>query len=232
MSALDSQRYNRVEKLERRIGYSFQDRALAMRALRHRSYGDGQASDPSNERLEFLGDRVLGLMTAQALFEHSGAAEGTLARRLNALVRKEMCAKIARKIGLGDAVLISASEEKQGGRDKDSILGDTCEALIAALYLDGGLPAAQAFYDAHWTEELEDVASRSAKDPKTRLQELAMSRGRGLPIYDVKDRQGPDHSPVFVITVTVEGAGTGEGRGKSKRDAEREAAQALIEAWS
>ncbi|MEM7729867.1 MAG: ribonuclease III [Pseudomonadota bacterium] len=232
MSALETQRYKRVEMLEKRIGYTFRDRALAMRALRHSSYGDGQGSEPNNERLEFLGDRVLGLMTARALFDHSSEPEGTLARRLNALVRKEMCAKIARKVGLGDCVLISSSEERQGGRDKTSILGDACEALIAALYLDGGLDAAKAFYAAHWMEELDDVSSRSAKDPKTRLQELSMSRGRGLPSYEVADRSGPDHDPVFVVEVSVKGAGSARGEGKSKRDAERLAAEALIASWS
>ncbi|WP_366523823.1 ribonuclease III [uncultured Algimonas sp.] len=228
---MDAQRYRRVEKLEERIGYRFEDRALAMRAMRHSSYGDGQGSEPNNERLEFLGDRVLGLMTAHALFDHSGEAEGTLARRLNALVRKEMCAKVARKIGLGQAVMISPSEDKHGGRDKTSILGDACEALIAALYLDGGLAAAQAFYDRFWMSELDDVSSRSAKDPKTLLQELAMSRACGLPDYTVVERSGPDHDPVFSVEVAVTGAGSARGEGKNKREAERLAAQALIDIW-
>jgi ribonuclease-3 len=229
---LEAQRYKRVEKLEQRLDYQFGDRALAMRALRHSSYGDGQNSGGNNERLEFLGDRVLGLMTARALFDYSTEAEGTLARRLNALVRKEMCAKIARKIGLGDCLLMSGAEEKQGGREKTSILGDACEALIAALYLDGGMETVQAFYDAHWMPELAIVVSKSAKDAKTILQELAMSHARGLPQYEVTDRSGPDHDPVFVINVTVTGIGTATGTGKSKRDAERLAAQALIDIWT
>ena len=232
MSALEAQRYKRVEGLESRIGYTFKDRSLITRALRHSSYGDGQTKEPDNERLEFLGDRVLGLLTAEALFHHSSAPEGTLARRLNALVRKEMCAKIARKINLGDCLLLSASEERQGGRDKTSILGDACEALIAAIYLDGGLDAAKAFYDRLWKAELDDVASRSAKDPKTHLQELAMAEGRQLPRYEVVERKGPDHSPVFVIEVTVKGAGSARGEGSSKRVAERLAAQELIDNWT
>ncbi|MEL6686538.1 MAG: ribonuclease III [Pseudomonadota bacterium] len=232
MSVLDAQRYKRVEALESRIGYTFKDQYLIMRALRHSSYGDGHSSESDNERLEFLGDRVLGLLTSETLFHQSIAPEGTLARRLNALVRKEMCAKIARKINLGDCLLLSASEEKQGGRDKTSILGDACEALIAAIYLDGGLKAARDFYDRYWMSEVDAVASRSAKDPKTQLQELAMSRGRKLPDYDVIDRQGPDHNPVFVIEVSVPGAGSATGTGKSKREAERLAAQALIDSWT
>lgn len=231
MSSLEAQRYKRVEKLETRLDYRFVDRTLAMRALRHSSYGDGLDSGSNNERLEFLGDRVLGLMTARALFDYSSEPEGTLARRLNALVRKEMCATIARKIGLGDCLLMSASEEKQGGREKTSILGDACEALIAALYLDGGMETVQSFYDRYWGPELKIVVSKSAKDAKTTLQEMAMAHGRGLPQYEVTDRSGPDHDPVFVIDVSVTGAGTATGTGKSKRDAERLAAQSLINIW-
>jgi ribonuclease-3 len=231
VSSLEAQRYKRVEKLEARLGYRFENRNLAMRALRHRSYGDGLDVGSNNERLEFLGDRVLGLMTARALFDYSSEPEGTLARRLNALVRKEMCAKIARKIGLGDCLLMSASEEKQGGREKTSILGDACEALIAALYLDGGMETVQSFYDTHWIPELKIVVSKSAKDAKTTLQEMAMAHGRGLPQYEVTDRSGPDHNPVFVIDVSVTGVGTATGTGKSKRDAERLAAQSLINIW-
>jgi ribonuclease-3 len=232
VSPLDAQRYKRVGKLEARLGYGFKDPTLVMRALRHSSYGDGKNADGNNERLEFLGDRVLGLLTARALFDYSSEPEGTLARRLNALVRKEMCAKIALKIGLGDCILMSAAEEKQGGREKTSILGDACEALIAALYLDGGMAVVQAFYEAHWMPELAIVVSKSAKDAKTILQELAMAHGRGLPQYDVTDRSGPDHDPVFIVDVSVTGIGTATGTGKSKREAERFAAQALIDIWT
>lgn len=232
MSGLEAQRYKRVEKLEARINYAFSDRKLAMRALTHSSYGDGSPNHPNNERLEFLGDRVLGLMTAEALFDHSREAEGTLARRLNALVRKEMCAKIARKIDLGACLLLSSSEERQGGRDKTSILGDACEALIAAIYLDGGLKAVQSFYEAHWRDELREVVSQSAKDPKTELQEKAMAGGYGLPHYALQKRSGPDHNPEFVIEVEVSGVGKATGRGGSKRDAERLAARQLIDQWT
>ena len=232
MSALDDNRYKRIAALEQRIGHVFENRKLAERAMRHSSYGDGNASRPNNERLEFLGDRVLGLLTARALYDYSKEPEGTLARRLNALVRKEMCAKVARRIGLGDAVMLSPSEERQGGREKRSILGDTCEALIAAIYLDGGMEAVQAFYDAHWMPEFEAVVSKSAKDPKTKLQEMAMADGHGLPEYSVVERKGPDHQPLFVIEVTVAGVGSAQGTGKSKREAERYAALHLIDTWN
>ncbi len=228
---LEEQRYNRVKALEERMGYRFDDRALAMRALTHSSYGDGNREGPNNERLEFLGDRVLGLLTAHALYDYSKEAEGTLARRLNALVRKEMCAKIARKLGMGDALLLSPSEDRQGGREKTSILGDVCEAMIAAIYIDGGMDAIQTFYDTHWMPEFEAVVSKSAKDPKTHLQEIAMAAGHGLPRYEVVERSGPDHRPLFVVSVTVESVGEAKGTGKSKRDAERFAARHLIEAW-
>lgn len=232
MSVLDEQRYKRIAALEQRIGHEFADRQLIQRALRHSSYGDGNSRQPNNERLEFLGDRVLGLLTAKALFDYSKEPEGTLARRLNALVRKEMCAKVARSVGLGDALFISASEERQGGREKVSILGDACEALIAAIYLDGGMEVVKAFYDRHWMPEFEKVVSKSAKDPKTKLQEDAMAKGHGLPSYSVVERSGPDHQPIFVVEVAVPGAGSARGQGKSKREAERYAAIHLMEEWT
>lgn len=232
MSALEEQRYKRIAALEGRLGYAFRDQSLAIRALTHSSYGDGNRPGPNNERLEFLGDRVLGLLTAQALFDHSTEAEGTLARRLNALVRKETCSRVARRLEVGKALLLSSSEERQGGREKTSILGDTMEALIAAIYIDGGFEAAKNFYHQHWRVEFDRIVSKSAKDPKTFLQELAMSKGRDLPQYRVIERSGPDHKPVFQIEVSVEGLGSAQGTGPSKREAERAAAEALIRTTS
>ena len=199
--------------------------------MTHSSYGDGQRKTPDNERLEFLGDRVLGLLTADALYSYSTEAEGTLARRLNALVRKETCAKVAREIGLGDALLISTSEDRQGGREKTSILGDACEALIAAIYLDGSYADVKVFYDRFWLPLLGEVVKKSAKDPKTELQERAMATNQALPIYEILERSGPDHRPLFVIEVSVDGIGSAKGTGKSKRDAERFAATHLLESW-
>ena len=229
MSDLVDDRYPRLAALEARIEYEFKDPSLIVRAMTHSSYGDGQRKTDDNERLEFLGDRVLGLLTAEALYHYSTEAEGTLARRLNALVRKETCAQIARQIGLGDSLLVSAAEDRQGGREKTSILGDACEALIAAIYIDGGFAEAKQFYDRYWIPILEEVVKKSAKDPKTRLQEMAMAGHHGLPVYDVIERSGPDHRPLFVVEVTVGNVGSARGTGKSKRDAERYAATHLLE---
>ena len=223
--------HRRLSMLEKSIGYEFKDKDLALRALTHSSYGDGRRKTPDYERLEFLGDRVLGLMTAEKLFFLSTEKEGTLARRLNALVRKETCARIARRLGIGEALLISPSEEKQGGREKTSILGDACESVIGAIYLDGGFEAAQAFYDVHWKDDVEAVTNKSMKDPKTALQEKASVANKTLPVYTILERSGPDHKPLFVIKVEVEGIGSAKGTGKSKKDAERYAAIHLLEDW-
>jgi len=231
MTGVMKERYPRLVALETRIDYKFRDTSLLIRAMTHSSYGDGQRKTPDNERLEFLGDRVLGLLTAEALFHYSVEAEGTLARRLNALVRKETCAKIAREIGLGDGLLLSSAEDRQGGREKMSILGDACEALIAAIYIDGGFAEAKRFFDRYWIPILEEVVKKSAKDPKTLLQERAMAGHHGLPKYDIIERSGPDHRPLFVIEVTVGMIGSARGSGKSKRDAERYAATHLLESW-
>ena len=232
MSESVSDRYPRLRALEERLDYRFKDPNLLIRAMTHSSYGDGQRQTADNERLEFLGDRVLGLMTASALYHYSQESEGTLARRLNALVRKETCAKVARNIGLGDALLLSSAEDRQGGREKTSILGNACEALIAAIYLDGGYEAAKRFYDSQWQSILDEVVKQSAKDPKTELQERAMAGSHGLPEYEIVERSGPDHRPLFVVEVRVTGVGAAKGTGKSKRDAERFAALHLLDEWA
>jgi len=208
----------RLTALFERIGYRFKDTDLIQRALTHASYGDGRRNTLDNERLEFLGDRVLGLLTAKLLFDKTKTKEGVMATRLNALVRKETCARVAEKLGLGDALLLSPSEDRQGGRQKISILGDACEALMAALYIDGGYQAVQDFYNTHWQDELDAVLNQSSKDPKTLLQELALSQGRRIPDYSLDKRSGPDHSPVFMIKVEVDGLGVDFGEGKSKKE--------------
>lgn len=225
-----------LDALENRLGYAFQDRALLTRALTHASHGDGRQREANNERLEFLGDRVLGLLAAQTLFARFSAVdEGGLAPRLNALVRQETCARAARRVELGPALRMSRAEDERGGRDKDSILGDACEALIGALYLDGGLDAAHAFFDRVWAEELDGLTDRP-KDPKSALQEWAAARKFEAPVYALVERAGPDHRPRFTVAVRLvglgEGAGTGgaeaTGEGGSKQAAERAAAEALL----
>lgn len=221
----------KIAALESRMGYVFTDKALIGRALTHSSYGDGQRKIANYERLEFLGDRVLGLLTAEMLFHATQEDEGALARRLNALVRKETCARVSRAIGVSDALLMSQSEDKQGGREKTSILGDACEAILGAIYLDGGIVAAKDFYDNFWAQEIEFVMKKAAKDPKTQLQEQSSTAGGGAPDYRVIEQSGPDHRPLFVVEVDVAKIGSARGTGKSKKDAERYAAQHLLENW-
>ncbi len=218
----------RHESLEARIGYTFRSRALLERALTHASYGDGRRQVRNNERLEFLGDRVLGLLVADRLFRvYETVDEGGLAPRLNALVRKEACAQVARSIDLGAALRVSKSEDRNGGRDKTSILGDACEALLAAVYLDGGIDAAQAFFEKFWAEQL-DALRAPPRDAKTVLQEWAARTGRGAPNYQVVRRSGPDHRPTFTVAVEVAPLDTVEGVGASKQEAENAAAKLLL----
>ena len=220
---------DRISAFETRIGRSFIDRALLERALTHASHGDGRSRTQSNERLEFLGDRVLGLLAASWLHaEFADVDEGGLAHRLNAIVDKGGCARAARRCRLGEALRLSPAEDRMGGRDKDSILADACEAVIGALYLDGGLDAARAFFDTMWAEELAGLTQRP-KDAKSRLQEWAAARGLGSPVYEILGRKGPDHRPVFSVAVRVDGAGEAIGEGGSKQAAQQAAAHALFE---
>lgn len=217
-----------LSRLEDKIAYEFKDKSLLTRAMTHSSYGDGKRKYAHFERLEFLGDRILNLMTADALFQAKDLDEGQMARKLNALVRKEACADIARDINLGEALFLSASEDKQGGRQKTSILGDACEALIAALYIDGGMKAAQQFFDMFWMGRVRNALSQSLKDPKTALQELSVMRGMGTPRYKLLKREGPDHNPHFHVEVSLETGKKTQGQGDSKKEAERDAAKLLI----
>ncbi|MFZ5669681.1 MAG: ribonuclease III [Pseudomonadota bacterium] len=218
-----------VEALERRIGHVFADRHLLERALTHASVGDGQRQVLHNERLEFLGDRVLGLLATERLLAlDPGAREGVLNPRLAALVNGRACARVARRIGLPEALRLSGSASKIGARESDTVLGDACEALIAALYVDGGLEAARAFFLDAWAEELADPRSARERDPKTRLQEWAQGRGLPLPRYEVIGRTGPDHAPTFTVRVRLEGHDAVDADGRSRQEAEKAAALALL----
>jgi len=221
----------KMKALESRIGYDFKDRALLKRALTHGSFGDGRRQIDDYQRLEFLGDRVLGLFTAGFLYQKSDEDEGGLARKLNALVRKETCAEIAAELELGDMLFMSKAAEKQGGREKISILGDVAESVLGAIYLDGGYDAAKTFYERHWHERLLGVLDRAMKDPKTELQERAAAQKNDPPKYQTLDQSGPDHRPHFQIEVSVDGVGKGVGDGSSKKDAERAAAADLLSRW-
>jgi ribonuclease III len=217
-----------VLAFQKRIKYTFTDQDLLRRALIHASYGDGRAEVRDNERLEFLGDRVLGLMAANYLFQADRRLdEGEMAPRLNALVRKEACARAARRAGLGEVLLLSKSEERSGGRDKTKILGDACEAILAALYLDGGMQAAEQFFMTFWGDELKSVGGNQ-QDPKSKLQEWAQGKGDGLPVYTLKSRSGPDHAPEFVVEVQA-GGQTAQGQANNKQEAERKAALTILQ---
>ncbi|MCB1366879.1 MAG: ribonuclease III, partial [Rhodobacteraceae bacterium] len=183
---------------------------------------------PDNQRLEFLGDRVLGLVIAEALLEADRAApEGLLAPRFNALVRKETCAEVAESLRLGEALKLGRSEMMSGGRRKQALLGDAMEAVIAAVYLDAGFSAARAIVLRHWASRIAS-AEEDARDPKTALQEWAQARGLPPPDYADTGRTGPDHAPVFTVTARLESGEEAVAKAPSKRAAQQAAARALL----
>ncbi|HEX6860475.1 MAG TPA: ribonuclease III [Caulobacteraceae bacterium] len=221
-------RESAVAELERRIGHDFADRDLFERALTHASVGDGARKVRHNERLEFLGDRVLGLLAAERLLAlDPDSREGILSPRLAAVVNGKACARVARRICLGPALRIAGSATKIGARDNDTVLGDATEALMAALYIDGGLEVARAFFLKFWAEEFETAEPRG-KDVKNHLQEWAQARGLPLPTYEVVSRTGPDHAPAFTVKVSVEGYPDETGTGRSRQDAEKAAALCML----
>ena len=222
-------RLDAVAALEQRIGHAFEDRELLERALTHSSVGDGARKVRHNERLEFLGDRVLNLLAAERLLslDHD-AKEGVLSPRLAALVNGKACARVARRIGLAPALRLSGSATKIGARESDGVLGDACEALLAALFIDGGLEAARTFFNTAWQEEFDTPATSRGHDPKTRLQEWAQGLGLPLPSYAVVKRIGPDHAPDFTVAVTVQGHDPEQGEGRSRQEAEKAAALAML----
>ena len=210
-----------------RLGYRFVRPDLLTEAVTHASISSATRSD--NQRLEFLGDRVLGLVMAEALLEDDiGASEGKLAPRFNALVRKETCAEIAMSLDLGKVLKLGRSEMMSGGRRKQALLGDAMEAVIAAVYRDGGFSAAKDLILNLWNSHIETVAD-DARDAKTALQEWAQGRGLPLPKYSIVERTGPDHAPTFTIAVSVGDTPPAQGEGSTRRTAEQAAAGALME---
>ncbi len=213
--------------LEERIGYQFEDPTLLRRALTHGSQALAQG-EIGYERLEFLGDRVLGLAISDMLYHRYPAEpEGDLAVRLNGLVRAETCAAVARDLKIGDALWMTKGEDKAGARDRGSILADACEAVIAALYLDGGISVARTFIEAWWSPLLEAMKA-PPRDAKTVLQEWAQANKKGLPAYAAVGRSGPDHAPEFQIELSVKGLAPVKAVGPSKRAAEQAAAEMLL----
>lgn len=218
-----------IAELERRIGNQFRDRELLERALTHASVGEGAVKVRHYERLEFLGDRVLNLLAAERLMAiYTEAREGEMSRLMAGLVNYHACARVARAVGLPDALRLSASASKIGARESDTVLGDACEALIGALYIDGGLETARAFFLAAWKDNFERLDAPQARDPKTQLQEWAQGRGLPLPVYRVTARDGPDHAPCFTVEVFVEGYEPERAEGRSKQEAEKAAAQVML----
>ncbi|MBV1694413.1 MAG: ribonuclease III [Hyphomicrobiales bacterium] len=214
--------------LEASLGYRFKDGTLLERALTHSSARTGKAGTSDNERLEFLGDRVLGLVVAEMLIEaFPEASEGELARRFNHLVRGETCAAVARALGLGAFLVLSGSEAESGGRDKETILADACEAVLAAVFLEAGYAKVRDLVRRHWWPRLETAPSGAA-DAKSTLQEWAQGRGLDLPSYRAVERAGPDHAPMFVVEVKIGSRHTARGSGMSKRAAEQDAATTLL----
>ena len=210
-----------------RLGYEFRRPELLVRAVTHASIAS--PTRPSNERLEFLGDRVLGLSIAEALFASDrDAAEGQLAPRLNALVRQETCAEVAREVGLGDVLKLGRSEMMTGGRRKEALLGDAMEAVIAAVYLDAGFDAARTLVNRLWEKRIA-AAPAHQRDAKSLLQEWAQGRGLPPPAYAETAREGPDHAPIFTIEARLSTGEAATGRAAGKRQAEQVAAQKLLD---
>lgn len=213
-------------KLEAVLGHSFVDQSLLTQALRHASTTDDRTK--SNERLEFLGDRVLGLSVAEILYSRfDDEEEGELARRFAGLTSREGLARVAETISLVDFIVTQTVDKETEKRSLASVTADTMEAVLGALYLDGGLDAAKAFIAQQWEPLIgEDLSP--PKDAKTGLQEWAQARGLGLPKYVVVDREGPDHAPTFNVQVRVQGYDAKTGQGGSRRSAEQNAAAALL----
>lgn len=211
--------------LERLIGHSFDNKTLLETALTHSSTGTGV----NYERLEFLGDRVLGLIVSEILYEKfADEPEGHLAKRLSSLVQGSWLAQMAQKIDLGDYMGFSDSERQAGGYLNENILADAVEALIGAMYLDAGLGACRGFVERLWGDAFFEM-KKPPQHPKTALQEWAQGQGLGLPVYKIIGQSGPDHAPLFDVRLRVEGFDDLIAQGRSRQMAEREAASAFLE---
>lgn len=213
-----------TKTLEKILGHCFTEKTLLLEAITHPSL----EGEKSYQRLEFLGDRVLGVVISGLIFERfTSDSEGQLSRRFAALVRKETLASISLGLGISPVIKMTETTEKTGGRESLSILSDVLEALIGALFVDGGFKKVRDFITGAWGDNLEDKTA--AKDPKSGLQEWAQARGQPLPLYEIVERTGPDHAPSFTIKVSVEGLGEASAKGSSKQIAETRAAEKLLE---
>ena len=216
-----------IERFEKRLGYTFKEPQYLLEALTHPSFSSTNGAD--NQRLEFIGDRVLGLIVAEAIAKQDPkASEGKLAPRFNALVRKETCSGVAQEIDLGLVLKLGRSEMITGGRRKNAVLGDAMEAVLAAVYLDGGFSAAKDIILRLWEKRISSVEV-DARDSKTRLQEWAQARQLEPPLYTLIDRSGPDHSPIFKMQVELKTGEQMSAKAGNKRDAEQAAAKMILE---
>ena len=220
-----------TSEIERRIGYAFADRALLAAALTHRSWAHESGGGDHYERLEFLGDAVLGLVTAEWLYRRfADHPEGELSRWKARLVSAPALAPYAETLGLGERLRLGVGEDRSGGRTKASLLADALEALWGAVYLDGGHAAARAAIVAYLERATPGLETTLRRDAKTELQELAQGRAWELPLYRVVQEVGPEHDKRFVVEVELRGAIAGRGVGRSKKGAEQEAALAALAA--
>jgi ribonuclease III len=215
--------------LAQSLGHTFRDPGLLVQATTHSAASHGRGDALDNERLEFLGDRVLGLVIAQLLMERfPKAKEGDLGPRLTALVRREALAEVAGAIDLGSYLVLAPADAASGARNHPKFLADACEAVIAALYLDGGLDAAKHFITNGWAPQIGAVVVMPV-EPKTALQEWAQGHGRPLPLYTVTKSAGAAHDPIFEVKVEVQGLEPALATGSSKRAAEKAAALTLLQ---
>ncbi|HEX4508204.1 MAG TPA: ribonuclease III [Alphaproteobacteria bacterium] len=217
-----------LSALEQALGHSFRNRDLLVQATTHSAVGYGRTDTVHNERLEFLGDRVLGLVMAQFLMEtFPKAKEGELGPRQSTLVSRPALAEVARAINLGAYLVLTAADDAGGKRNNDKLLADATEAVIAAVYLDGGLPVAERFIRKSWADQVSAVEEMPV-EPKTALQVWALGRGKPLPSYSVVRSAGAAHDPVFEVRVEVKGVEPAQAEGSSKRAAEKAAALTML----
>ncbi len=224
-----AERPEAVARLERRLGHRFENFELLGTALTHRSYANEQELEDNYERLEFLGDAVLALVAAEWLYRREpDAAEGELSKLKGFLVSEPVLAAWGEEIGLGDLIRLGVGEERSGGRAKPSLLADVLEAVIGAMYLDGGLPPVRAFVEGLLVQGHGDRPEWRYRDAKSALQERLQAAGRSLPRYVLAASEGPDHEKLFKIECWVEGETLGVGEGRSKKHAEQAAAESAL----
>ena len=225
-----------MQELEKKLNYTFRNQELRREALNHSSYANEHRSQGlgSNERLEFLGDSVLGFVTAEYLFaRHPDLPEGDLTRIRAALVCEQSLHEVAQKLNLGSYLKLGRGEEAGGGRERTSILADAMEAVFAAVYLDGGITAASALiHQCLLDAEKEEAVEERRRDYKTALQELVQRRSGQVLHYELTGTSGPDHAKQFTFRVTLNGRELGQGTGRSKKEAEQSAARSALAQWN